>query len=106
MSRLIYRLRPRTPKLNWYTGLRGIHSMPRRNTGSGPGKGDLEGANQTTPSAGGSGPRGIGMLPGSPNPAQSGPAGTSPQPETSGGRKGQQEQVATSIDRERIDDEF
>ena len=80
--------------------------MPRKIKGIGPSKGDLEGANQTTPAAGGAGPRGIGLQPGSPNPAQSGPAGTSPQPETSGGRKGQQEQVVTSIDRERVDDEF
>jgi hypothetical protein len=80
--------------------------MPRQTKGIGPSKGDLEGANQTTPSAGGAGPRGIGMLPNSPNPAQWGPAGTSPQPETSGGRKGQQEPVVTSLDRERIDSEF
>jgi len=80
--------------------------MPRKIIGSGPGKGDLEGANTHTPAAGGAGPRSIGLKPDSPNPRQWGPEGTAPQPETSGGRKGEQEPVITSIDRERVGDEF
>ena len=80
--------------------------MPRKTVGTGPGKGDLEGANQATPAAGGAGPRGAGKLGKMTNPAQTGREGTSPQPETSGGRKGEHEEVLPSLDRERIDDEF
>jgi hypothetical protein len=80
--------------------------MPKENIGEGPHKGDLEGANQPTSAAGGAGPRGAGLKPDSPNPAQWGPAGTSPQPETSGGRKGEEERVVTSWERELTDDKF
>lgn len=80
--------------------------MERKYKGIGPRKGDLEGANQPNTAAGGSGPRGAGLDKDNRNPGQWGAAGTSPQPETSGGRKGEEEPVVTSIDRERIDDEF
>jgi hypothetical protein len=80
--------------------------MPRKTIGSGPGKGDLEGANQTTPAAGGAGPRSAGKTGPVTNPPQTGQQGTSPQPEVSGGRKSEHEPVLTSLDRERIDDEF
>jgi hypothetical protein len=80
--------------------------MPKQNEEAGPFKGDTEGANQGTPAAGGSGPRGVGQPASSQNPRQWGREGTSPQPEISGGRKGEEEEMLPSLDRERIDDEF
>lgn len=80
--------------------------MPRYKKEVGPFKGGPQGANQKSNAAGGSGPRGEGQPASYENPTQTGRAGTSPQPEIAGGRKGQPEQVLPSLDRERIDGEF
>ncbi|MDQ3023756.1 MAG: hypothetical protein M3R04_05135 [bacterium] len=80
--------------------------MPDKTVGNAPTNSDGEEATEHNVPAGGSGPRSEGLDPDSANPDQSGSAGISPQPETSGGRNSKPEPVLTSIDRERIDNEF
>jgi hypothetical protein len=69
-------------------------------------KSDMRGANQGTNAAGGAGPRGEGLSGEATNPGQWGRAGTGPQPEISGGRKGEETDVETSYDYHRKTDQF